>query len=256
MSKQKKINIQVLHAGLYFQKEPNKTRVNQIATNFDWNIFQPLDVSYRDGKYNVVNGQHRLSAMKQRFGEDSQIQVPCCVRDGLSRKAEMDLFVDLATKSRKVSCMELFKAQYADGLGDDDVVNMYNIVNNTKVLTIDWKENKGMGRITAIQTIFGVYEDLNDKFEEYIDILHKTWKGDTKYLQVPILKGLCEFVKRYEGEYDSKTFIKKLSQYSPEDIIREGKSDLTSKTEIGVGKSIFNKYNKGLKEKSRLESKW
>jgi hypothetical protein len=42
----------------------------------------------------------------------------------------------------------------------------------------------------------------------------------------------------------------------PEDILREGKADLLDGTEIGCGKSIYNKYNKGLKEKTRLESRW
>lgn len=252
---QKKLKANLLETGLYFQKDPNPKVIEEMVANFDWNQVQPLDVSKRDGRYYVVDGQHRLFSIRKKYGINTEWYVPCNIIENLTEDEEIDLFVKLATKRRKVSYMEVFKGKYADGKGEKDIVTMFNIVNKNGLI-IDWKENKKVGRIVAIKAMYGIYKEIPEHFEEYIKLLHKTWNGDIKSLQVPILKGLCEFMKRYGNEYDSKTFIKKLNKYSPDDIIREAKANKYSKTEIVCGMAILDKYNKGLKVQNRLESRF
>lgn len=252
---QKKIKANLLETGLYFQKDPNPKRIKDMVDEFNWNQFQPLDVSKRNGHYYVLDGQHRLFTLRQIHGVNTEINVPCDVREGLSESEECELFVKLNKNRRNVSAMEIYKGKYADGKGEFKVIDMYNKINGNGLI-LDFESNKKIGRIVAISAISHIYDEIPSYFSEYIEVLSKTWKGDIKSLQVPILKGLCEFVKRYGKEYDKNMFIKKLSKYSPDDIIREGKADLLDKTEIGCGKSIFVKYNKGLKEKNRLDSRW
>ena len=38
----------------------NRRLAENIASNFDKNLLQPIVVSYRDGKWYVIDGQHRL----------------------------------------------------------------------------------------------------------------------------------------------------------------------------------------------------
>lgn len=252
---QKKVKANLLEAGLYFQKDPNPRRIQSMADDFSWKLFQPLTVSKRDGHYYVIDGQHRLFTIRKIHGINTEINLPCDIREGLTKEEECKLFVDLAGRRRPISPMEIFKGKYADGKGEYDIVDMYKQINNNGLI-LDFETSKKIGRIIAVTTVYNVYNEIPDIFDEYIETLSKTWNGDIKSLQVPILKGLCEFMKRYNGEYDKNVFIKKLNKYSPEDIIKEGKADLLDGTSIGCGKSIFNKYNKGLKEKNRLESRW
>lgn len=252
---QKKIKANLLETGLYFQKDPNPKRIQKIVDEFTWNLFRPLDVSKRDGHFYVLDGQHRLFAIRQMNGVNSEINIPCNVIEGLTEKEECKLFVELNTSSRKVSPMEIAKGNYAGGKGDFAIVDMYNKINKNGLI-LDFETARKNGRIIAIKTISNIYEEITDCFDEYIEIISKTWGGDTKSLQVPILKGVCEFLKRYHDTYKKDIFIRKLSKYSPDDIVREGKADLLDKTEIGCGKSIFAKYNKGLKQNNRLESRW
>ena len=253
---QKKIKANLLETGLYYQKDPNLKNVKKIVDNFDWNLFRPLDVSRRDGHYYVVDGQHRLFAIRQMYGTDTEINIPCDVREGLTKQQECELFFKLNTGSRYVTPMELYKSLYANGLGKKDIVDMYNKINYNGLI-LDWSMNKKKkGRITAISTIYAIYKKIPEYFDEYIRLLKDTWDGEPNSLKADMLNGVCDFLERYHEEYDYKTFVKKLKKYSPEDILKEGNSALLDGKIIGCSKSIFNKYNKQLKGNKRLEPKY
>lgn len=254
---QKKIKANLLETGLYFQKDPDKRRIKNMADNFDWNLVEPLNVSYRDGHYNVIDGQHRLFATRKIYGLDTDRRMPCNVIEGLTAEQECEYFVKFIQERSKKTPMQIYKGKYADGNGSEDIVDMYNKINNNGLI-LDFESGRKIGRVVAITTIYNIYKELNKLgiFSEYIEILSKTWNGDIKSLQAPVLNGVSEFIKRYYGDYDKNIFIRKLEKISPDDIIKEGKGDILDTLKIGCGKSIFNKYNKGLKEKTRLESKW
>lgn len=248
MTKQKKIDCQKLHTGLFYQEVPNPERVSQIVSDFDWNLFDPLAVSFRDGQYNVVEGQHRLYAIKQKYGQDTNISLPCCVREDLTEEEEMELFININTKKRKIGRMELYKAKY--GAKNKQVVTMVNTLIEQGFIC-DFKNSKSTNRIVAIDTMFYVYNKLQlEEFKEYLYILKETWNGKIKSLSVPILKGLYEFYVLYKNEYDKKIFIKNLSKVSPEDIILEGKK---YRGYTGYTVEIFRRYNKNLKKNSLKE---
>lgn len=252
---QKKVKANLLETGLYFQKDPNPKRIQNMADNFDWNLVEPLNVSKRDGHYYVIDGQHRLFTIRKVYGVDTDRSVPCNVIENLNEKEECEYFVKFINERGTKTPMQIYKGKYADGLGDSKIVDMYNKINDNGLI-LDFESSKKVGRIIAITTICKIYNRIPNIFSEYIEILNKTWNGDMKSLQVPILNGLCEFIDRYHNDYKKEIFIKKLSKYSPEDIIREGKADILDGTGIGCGKSMFSKYNKGLKEQNRLESRW
>ena len=50
-----------LHSGLPYQRPVKQRHVNKLVREWNPTYLTPIEVSYRDGKYNVVNGQHRIS---------------------------------------------------------------------------------------------------------------------------------------------------------------------------------------------------
>jgi hypothetical protein len=73
----------------------NRQRVHTIAEKFDPDAIGVLTVSVRpDGTYLLLDGQHRLAALRQA-GWDGQQKVPCDLRHGLSQVQEVALFVKL-----------------------------------------------------------------------------------------------------------------------------------------------------------------
>lgn len=249
--KMERVDINVLHTHLYFQNDPNPTRVSQIVENFDWNLLQPLDVSFRDGKYNVIDGQNRLYATLEKFKDSNKtITVPCLVRYGLSESDEMTLFVNLAQLRRKVKPIEIYQALY--GAKNKFIVDMVDTIRNVGFV-FDFKDTKSAGRITAVKTIHTIYGELgNNDFEKYLRLIYLTWNGDSRSLQQDMLKGMFEFYKCFVVNIDEKTFVKRLGKLTAEEIGRLGGRNVNRVN--GIAYSIMEQYNKGAK-KNRLEER-
>lgn len=86
--------------------------IAHIALNWHWGRAQLLNVSRRDGRLFVVDGQHRLQAAKLRG--DIQ-QLPCLVEEFASVAEEAQLFDDLNGKRRPVSALDKFRAALVAG---------------------------------------------------------------------------------------------------------------------------------------------
>lgn len=230
-----------LHTHLYFQNDPNPVRVKQIVDNFDWNLLQPLDVSFRDGKYNVVDGQNRLYATIEKFKDSNKIiTLPCLVRYGMSESDEMKLFIDLAKLRRHVKPIEIYQAFY--GMGNEFVKGMVDTIRKVGLI-FDFKSSQANGRITAAVAIHNIYGQLGKTdFEKYLRLLYLTWNGNSKSLQKNMLDGLFDFYQKYMLKIDEKTFIRNLSKKTPEEIYRDGGKEADGAK--GISEAIFKQYNK------------
>ena len=54
-----------LTSGLPYQRPVNQKEVDRLIREWDERLLDPVIVSFRDGKFNVVDGQHRISAMRK-----------------------------------------------------------------------------------------------------------------------------------------------------------------------------------------------
>ena len=62
------ISTDKLTSGLPYQRPVDDREVDRLVREWDERLFDPLAVSYRDGRYNVIDGQHRISAMRKLYG--------------------------------------------------------------------------------------------------------------------------------------------------------------------------------------------
>lgn len=121
-----------------------------IALNWHWGRAQLLNVSRRDGKLFVVDGQHRLQAAKLRG--DIQ-QLPCLVEEFASVAEEAALFDDLNGKRRPVSALDKFRAALV--AGDPDCVAIGEAMKRAG-LTLARHGNPGFWKPGEISNIGGV----------------------------------------------------------------------------------------------------
>jgi ParB-like nuclease domain len=92
------------------------TLIRKIAMFWDWSLFHPLAVARRpDGSLWVVDGQHRLAAVRLRR---DMHDVPCVVTPFASRADEAASFVAMNVQRRALSAIDLFKAALV--AGDDN----------------------------------------------------------------------------------------------------------------------------------------
>lgn len=78
------VPISLMRTSPVAQRELNQSRVDYIAANFDPEDLGTPTVSHRDGHFYVIDGQHRVEALKQIGWGDQQIQ--CWSYDGLNEE--------------------------------------------------------------------------------------------------------------------------------------------------------------------------
>ncbi len=57
-----------LTSGRPYQRPVNPKEVDRLIREWDERLLDPVTVSFRDGKFYVVDGQHRISAMRKMNG--------------------------------------------------------------------------------------------------------------------------------------------------------------------------------------------
>ncbi len=240
-----------LHADLPFQKVFNAEIVDLINYTFDENVLQALDVSFRDGRYNVVDGKHRLSGIRkyeERTG--NKIEIPALVRYGLTEKDECELFEKLAKQRRKITAMEILESAYSRG--NEFTVGLVDGIRSTGLL-FDFDTKRRNGYIHLTRTPVNVYKALDKKeFERFFSLFYRTWNGNKDFIHEDFLKGLFEFYTYYKDDIDDELFIKRLSYLTDFKVIATG-----DKKKKEIAKLIFQKYNKNkrLYSNNRLEEK-
>ena len=193
-----RLDSSMLHADLPYQNVFDKDRVQLIIDTFTRQLLQPLEVSYRDGQYNVIDGKHRLSAIKEiEKTTGIKIPVPCWVHYGLTKEEECELFVKLVKNRRKVSAMEIYKAAYE--AGNEFTVNFVNTIRKVGFI-FDFEDSKKNGRIHMTATPHKIFKELGiEKFEDYLNILYLTWNGDKDFLGKDFMNGFYWFIIMYKN---------------------------------------------------------
>lgn len=105
----------LLNVDLSYQRELNQRRINELVRGFDNAIFGILIASHRDdGLLYVVDGQHRLAAVKIKYPQASAL-VPCYVIRGINHKGEADLFWKMNKHRLTLASGASFKARLEAG---------------------------------------------------------------------------------------------------------------------------------------------
>lgn len=101
------------------QRELRTHRVSHLVSNFDPEQIGNPTVNHRDGTYYIVDGQHRIEAMKAVGWGDQAVQ--CWAYEGLSESEEAETFLKLNDKLT-VSSFDKFKVGVQAGrVAESDV---------------------------------------------------------------------------------------------------------------------------------------
>lgn len=238
-----KLDSSMLHADLTYQNVFDTDRVQLIIDTFTKELLQPLEVSYRDGQYNVIDGKHRLTAIKEiEKLTGIKIPVPCWVHYGLTENGECDLFVKLVKNRRKISAMEIYKAAYE--AGNEFTVNFVNVIRKVGFI-FDFEGSAKNGRIHITATPRKIYKEVGiEKFEDFLTIIYSTWNGNKDFLSRDFMNGFYEFYKAYRNEIDINLFIKRLSILTKEEVDFYISNCNRKDKAKNIANKIFQKYNK------------
>ncbi len=232
-----------LTSGLPYQQSISEKKVENLVREWDDRLLTPLTVSFRDGKFNVVDGQHRVAAMR-KMNSGENVLVPCLVYSGLTYEQEAALCYQIDQSKGRLSLAMSTNALMESGQ-DAQVLEIRDLLEREGFTWALGKKNAVEYEVVATRAVLNAYHLLGGAaFARMFALLRDTWHGSPYSLQGQFLSGMALFLKTYEPEVNDHTFIKRLSLSAPEEIGRRSRVDLsTSKSALRYARVIWDKYN-------------
>lgn len=222
----------------------NEHRVDQIANALDLRAFGSLLVAKRDGKYWVVDGQHRrLAALKR----DDITRLSCVVFDSRSIADEANLFALLNMSRVAVSATDKFRALVA---GDDPVA----VALHESLAAIGVHVAKNANSANQLASIAYVYGMAKRNFERTEAILCTVQTlCDEQPMHGDIIKALDYLDSRIEGGVTQDRLLARLRRIGVGrlmDTIRKARSTRGGREQIAL--RVLGEINSGLAEPKRF----
>ena len=229
-----------LTSGLPYQRPVEQKNVDKLIRNWNSRELYPVIVSFRDGKFNVVDGQNRIAAMRQMAGGGDVI-VPCMIYTGMTYEQEAELYAKLDKGKRPLTPRQHTKALVESG-ADARIMEIKCLVEDVGFV---WALTEPTGEpfeIAPIRALINAHQLLGgEAFTRMLSLLAGAWQGTPNSLRASMLSGMALFVKTYEAELSDRAFIRRMSIVGPEEIIRLGRIE----TDIALrfARIIRDKYN-------------
>ena len=234
-----------LSSGLPYQRVVNEREVNRLIREWDERLLEPLVVSYRDGRFNVIDGQHRAAALRKMNG-DRDVMVLCKVYSGLTYEQEADLCYKLDKAKKRLSLSQSINALAESGADPEvsEIKRLMNCEGFTWALGRKYSKNY---EVAATRAVINAYRLLGGNgFLRMFRLLGDTWQGDVHSVAAPVINGMALFLKTYEVELSDRIFVKRLSSMDPEEITRRGRMDFsTTNTSLRYARILLERYNGG-----------
>ena len=231
-------------SGLPYQRPIQPHRVHWLLQNWDDRLVEPPIVSFRDGRYNLIDGQHRLTAMQIK-NNGNHVIVVCRIYTGLTYADEAALCVLIDRADRPMSMGQAVNAKLESGTD----AKLNDIKRLTKYEGFYWpvsKKHNSTYEIVANRALISAYDLLGPgSFYQMLRLLKLTWAGEPESLNAMMISGLALFLKTYESEITEATFVQKLSAVTPLEITNRAKADFsTNSNALRCARVILEKYNR------------
>lgn len=181
------------------QRQLVPSHVARIAADFDPSLVGVIYVSKRKDGYYIVDGQHRVAAMRAA-GYDKTALVEAIVFQEIDRAAEAVRFNGLNT-TKQVQAIDRFRVRVT--AGDPVAVAIDGILSNAGLRV---SGNPSPGAFAAVLAAEKVYTGAVVKsaeptpwaFEETIKTLREAWGVERDAYGASIIEGLGAFLIRYK----------------------------------------------------------
>jgi uncharacterized protein DUF6551 len=184
------------------QRELNQARVDSIVANLDLEQVGSPTVNERDGHFYIIDGQHRVEALKQYgFGDDS---IQCWTYVGLDEQEEAEKFLKL-NDVLAVNAMSKFRVGVQAGREVETDIDRIVRAQGLRVTT-----EKTDGAVRAVGTLRRVYDRNGASvLARTLRIIRDAY--GTPGFEAPVIDGLGLLCGRYNGQLEDVTAVKQLA---------------------------------------------
>lgn len=196
-----------------YNRTISRVRVNEIKRRFHADQVNPVKVSYRDGKYWIIDGQHTSLALFELNNSDPSTPIPCEVLDGLTYEQEADLFYRINTSSKPLNTSE--KIHSLIEARDPDAVRFRDVVESHGYVIGSGKANS----LNAVTSAWSIFKRDEGRLSDILDLTRACWQSRTAGVNSDIISGIDLFLSNHGDEYRPEQFVKKLSNVKPEHLL-------------------------------------
>ena len=188
-----KVKIVDLICDSSYQREIKDSVINKIVSNYNPNLMGVLTVVSRDGKYFVIDGQHRRLAL-----EILKIESVYCIVTECENEATLYLELNgrLNGIRRPISNADAHKALLVKG--DKEATDIRDIMLKNNFIT-----SSGNYRISAISTLQRIYRRYGaDMLEKTLVIITYLYNGESSSYNSDIINGFSYFLSKSTSTND------------------------------------------------------
>lgn len=188
------------------QRSLNQARVDRLVAEFNEEQLGTPTVSERGGHFFVIDGQHRIEALKLWIGEGWEAQqVQCWTYTGLTEEEEADKF-DRLNDVLVVHAFDKFRVRITAGR---DVETDIDRVVRSQGLVVS--RDGVPGAISAVGTLRRVYARSDAAtLSRTLRIIRDAY-GDAG-LEAPVIDGIGLLCARFNGELSEDVAVEKLGK--------------------------------------------
>lgn len=240
---------------LVTQREFRKAHGDRIASELDLNKIGYPIINHRDGNYWVVDGQHRIYALRQNGFEKDTLD--CEVYEDMTDAEMADVFLGRDAR-RPIPLYDKFHVAVTAGRRRERDIQRTVESNGQKI-----SRDKD-GGISAVGALASVYDRSGDVvLGQVIRTINLGFGGDSVSFDRSIIEGLGLVYNRYNGRTNEKQLGSRLSDLrnGARELLRKAQAIRertgNSKTHC-VAAAVVDIYNKGLapRDAHRLPSWW
>jgi len=196
-----------------FQRGLSEKHAQDIAENWNPLLFRPpLLTRRKDGKLDIIDGQHTIHAVRQR-GHNT---VPAFVREGTEYKTEAGAFADLNTRRRGLRPYEVWRAEAE--AGRTWAITLDEVARHHGLKIAHERGPNALACISECRRILRKPDGAN-LLDRALYVLTRAW-DDTKdeanstRIERPLVTGMVDLIERVSPKavVDQDGWVEKLRQ--------------------------------------------
>lgn len=216
------VPIELLNIDLSYQRTEtfDVARASKIARNFHKNELDPIHISYRDGKFWIVDGQNRTYAfilLNRKYITGRM--------DYMSFTEEVKAFMH-QHEDKKLSPFDLYKAGLA--IGDPVDTALKDLTEKYNVEVAVTRSHKGSSKLQSITTAKGIIDvDGIDTLEWIFQLIKDVkWENEPAAYSTLVLRTLKQTYNRYSREMSHvyPILVDYLNDMTPTSLLHNAKT--------------------------------
>jgi hypothetical protein len=238
------------------QRKFNRAQAEEYSANMDLDKLGIPVVNLRGGVYWILDGQHRIAALKMWFGDSDAGEIPCEVYENLADAEMADIFLGRDDR-RAISVFEKFQvACTAERRRETDIRRTIE----SQGLKIS--QTREPGCIGAVSALGKVYDRVGSVvLGQVVRTIRDAYGADPQAFDGQLIQGLSLVYNRYNGRTNEKELVQRLSHFTHgvRGVLQRAESQRERTGNLKaqcVAATVVDIYNKGIKTGQRLPSWW